>query len=562
MSKLTGLRASLACAVSAASLAAFAAAAAPVAITQYGRVTGTVAEGMKEFLGIRYAAPPMGALRWQPPQPVPENLATHTATAFGPHCAQPASAYGVASNTEDCLYLNVFAPDKPQAANAPKLPVMVWIHGGALVVGESDAYDPARLVNDGNIIFVSINYRLGYLGYLATAGLDAEGHLAANYGLQDQQFALDWVQRNIAGFGGDPKRVTVSGESAGGLSTLSNLVSPTAYGLFSRAIVESGAYALTLPTLAQAEASGAAIASGAGCQPTDTTCLRALTVPQVLTAEASAGLSVTTIVDGTTLPLSINTALKSGRFNRVPVLNGSNHDEYRQFLSAEAGLTAAQYPYAVASVYGAALAPAIVARYPVADYAKTRAGAGCRDYRPDICLHRAAGRPLDGQLCADLRLRVQRPACSRGFPAARRLQFRRVACERAAIPVRGHTPGRRADADPAGGGVIRCHGPILDQFRARGLAGRPRRVVLAELFQGRRCVPIAGAAQARAGDRFCGRSPLRLLAPVDRPVLARLRPSSSRFIQAAAKPMTDRRRDPGRGPRRPRGRAVTGTGSG
>ena len=309
-------------------------------------------------------------MRWQPPQPVPESMATHTATSFGPHCAQPASAYGVASSTEDCLYLNVFVPDKPRPANAPKLPVMVWIHGGALVVGESDAYDPVKLVRDGDIIFVSINYRLGYFGYFATSGLDSEGHLAANYGLQDQQFALDWVQRNIEGFGGDPKRVTVSGESAGGLSTLSNLVSPTAYGLFDRAIVESGAYALTLPTLSQAEATGAAIAGVAGCQPTDTACLRGLTVQQVLAAEASPTLSITTIVDGTTLPLSINTALKTGKFNRVPVLNGSNHDEYRQFLSAEAGLTAAQYPYAVASVYGSALASAIVARYPVADYNK------------------------------------------------------------------------------------------------------------------------------------------------------------------------------------------------
>ena len=370
MFKLTGSRARLACAVSAFGLAAGAAGAAPVAITQYGKVTGTIAEGMKEFLGIRYAAPPVGAMRWQPPQPVPESLATHTATSFGPHCVQPASAYGVASNTEDCLYLNVFVPDKKRPANAPKLPVMFWIHGGALVVGESDAYDPAKLVNNGDVIFVSINYRLGYFGYFATSGLDAEGHLAANYGLQDQQFALDWVQRNIEGFGGDPARVTVSGESAGGLSTLSNLVSPTAYGLFSRAIVESGGYALTLPTLSQAESAGAAIASSVGCQPSDTACLRALTVAQLLVPEASAGLSVTTIVDGTTLPLSINTALKTGQFNRVPVLNGSNHDEYRQFLAAFAGLSAADYPFAVASVYGASLAPAIVARYPVASYAK------------------------------------------------------------------------------------------------------------------------------------------------------------------------------------------------
>ncbi len=343
--------------------------AAPVAITQNGRITGTVAEGMKEFLGIRYAAPPVGALRWQPPQPVPESMATKTATSYGPHCAQGPSAYGIASTTEDCLYLNVFAPDGKRAANAPALPVMVWIHGGALVVGESDGYDPVQLVQDG-VIVVTINYRLGYFGFLAASGLDAEGHVAANYGLQDQQFALDWVRRNIAGFGGDPTRVTIFGESAGGLSVLSNLASPTAYGLFSTAIVESGAYALDLPTLSQAETVGAAVAGGLGCAAADTACLRSASVQQVLAQEATAGLSVTTIVDGTTLPLSINAALQSGRFNRVPLVNGSNHDEYRLFLTAEAGLTAAQYPTVLASLYGSEFGADVAARYPVARYAK------------------------------------------------------------------------------------------------------------------------------------------------------------------------------------------------
>jgi para-nitrobenzyl esterase len=344
--------------------------AAPTATTQNGRVTGVAAEGMDEFLGIRYAAPPLGALRWQPPQPVPQAMATKTATSFGGHCAQPPSAYGTASSTEDCLFLNVFAPAGKRQAGAKPLPVMVWIHGGALLVGESDSYDPVRLVNTGDVIVVTINYRLGYFGFLAESGLDAEGHVAANYGLQDQQFALDWVRRNIAGFGGDPAKVTVFGESAGGLSVLSNLVSPTAYGLFSRALVESGAYALTLPSLSAAEASGNAIAAGLGCAAADTACLRAATVSQVLTAEATAGLSVTTIVDGTTLPLSINAALKGGKFNRVPVLNGSNHDEYRLFLPADVGLTAAQYPDALAGIYGPAFGAAIAAEYPVGKYAK------------------------------------------------------------------------------------------------------------------------------------------------------------------------------------------------
>ncbi len=348
---------------------AAAARAAPTAATEDGTVTGKVAEGMNEFLGIRYAAPPVGALRWQPPQPPARAQFSHRAVSFGPHCSQPASAFGIASTSEDCLYLNVYTPSAARPVNAAALPVMVWIHGGALVTGESDDYDPAALVGTG-VIVVTINYRLGYLGFLASAGLDAEGHVAANYGLQDQQFALDWVRRNIGGFGGDPARVTIFGESAGGLSVLSHLISPTAYGLFSRAIVESGAYALTLPSLAAAEASGNDVATRLGCATSDAACLRAQPVSAILAAQANVGTSITTIVDGTTVPSSINTALKSGQFNRVPLLNGSNHDEYRLFLTAFANLTAAQYPAALAGVFDAALVPKILAKYPVGNYAQ------------------------------------------------------------------------------------------------------------------------------------------------------------------------------------------------
>ncbi len=349
--------------------ATVAAHAAPTAKTEYGTVTGKVAEGMNEFLGIRYAAPPTGALRWQPPQPLARALFSHTATSFGPHCAQITTYFGIPTDNEDCLYLNVFTPAGARPVDAKPLPVMVWIHGGALVVGESEDYDPVKLVTAGNVIVVTINYRLGYLGFLAEAGLDAEGHAAANYGLQDQQFALDWVRRNIAGFGGDVSRVTVSGESAGGLSVLSNLVSPSAYGLFSRAIVESGAYSLTLPTLAAAETAGDALAAKLGCAAADTACLRALPVSAVLGLETPS-LSLTTIVDGTTVPLSINTALSSGQFIRVPLLNGSNHDEGRLFTAAYAALTAAEYPAAIETTYGPTLGPRIVARYPLANYSQ------------------------------------------------------------------------------------------------------------------------------------------------------------------------------------------------
>ena len=342
---------------------------APVAKTEYGTITGKVAEGMNEFLGIRYAAPPTGALRWQPPQPLAHALFSRTATSFGPHCAQVTTYFGLPTTNEDCLYLNVYTPTGPRPADAKPLPVMLWIHGGSLVVGESEDYDPVKLVTEGQVIVVTINYRLGYLGFLAVSGLDAEGHAAANYGLQDQQFALDWVRRNIAGFGGDASRVTVAGESSGGLSVLSNLVSPNAYGLFSRAIVESGAYALALPTLAEAETTGNALAARLGCAPADTACLRALPASAVLSLQ-NAATNLTTIVDGTTVPLSIDTALSAGQFNRVPLLTGSNHDEGRLFVTPYAALTTAEYPAALAATFGPTLGPVVAAKYPLRDYAQ------------------------------------------------------------------------------------------------------------------------------------------------------------------------------------------------
>jgi para-nitrobenzyl esterase len=257
---------------------------------------------------------------------------------------------------------------------------MLWIHGGALVVGESDDYNPQRLVEQG-VIVVTVNYRLGALGFLAHPALSGEAadpdndsdsdHAPAsgNYGIMDQQLALRWVRDNIAGFGGDPDNVTIFGESAGGLSTFSNLVSPRAAGLFHHAIVESGAYSLTLPSLAIAEAQGTAFAAAEGCTTQTAACLRALTVEQVLAQENAGGYVTNT--DGKVLPLSIDTALATGQFNRVPVMNGSNHDEWRLFVALDdvlAGIvpTPSNYPLIVAATLRipvAATGP-IVALYP------------------------------------------------------------------------------------------------------------------------------------------------------------------------------------------------------
>jgi para-nitrobenzyl esterase len=348
---------------------------------------------MSEFLGIPYAAPPVGDLRWRPPQPAARWHGVRAATKFAPHCPQSATPFGHASTSEDCLYLNVFAPqhaghgtDGPgpgkhgPGEHGHSLPVMVWIHGGALVTGESDDYNPAGLVRDG-VIVVSINYRLGALGFLAHPALASRpGGPAGNYGLMDQQAALRWVQRNIRSFGGDPRDVTIFGESAGGLSVLSQLASPGAHGLFARAIVESGAYNLTQTSLASAESSGEAFAAKAGCASQTAACLRSLPVSTVLADQNATGY--TPDVDGTVLTQSLKTAFASGEFNRVPVINGSNHDEWRLFVAeatlAGAPVTAANYQSMIASTLSVspAIAAAIAQQYPLSSFPSPPAALG------------------------------------------------------------------------------------------------------------------------------------------------------------------------------------------
>jgi para-nitrobenzyl esterase len=341
-----------------------------IVATADGLVRGAAAGDTDQFLGLPYAAPPVGPLRWRPPRPAAPWHGIREAATYAPHCAQPASFFGVASTSEDCLYLNVFRPaGVPDSRN---LPVMVWIHGGALVVGESDDYNPAALVAHG-VIVVTINYRLGALGFLAHPALAGRpGAPSGNYGLMDQQAALRWVQRNILNFGGDPHNVTIFGESAGGLSVLSQLASRGARGLFARAIVESGTYALTQAPLATAEAAGEAFAAKVGCASQTAACLRSLPVSTIVDNEDAAGYQPD--IDGRVLTQSIRTALASGQFSRVPVIIGTNHDEWRLFvaLSTLEGqpVTAANYQAMISSTLGvpAAAAAVIAAEYPLSGY--------------------------------------------------------------------------------------------------------------------------------------------------------------------------------------------------
>jgi para-nitrobenzyl esterase len=344
----------------------------PVVVTSNGAVRGMTAGTTDEFLGLPYAAPPAGQLRWRPPHPPASWRGIRDATAFAPHCAQPDTQAGVGSTSEDCLYLNVFRPARARAGDARGLPVMVWIHGGGLVTGESDDFGPAGLVSRG-VIVVTINYRLGALGFLAHPALASQpGGPSGNYGLMDQQAALRWVQRNIGRFGGNPRDVTIFGESAGGLSVLSQLASPGARGLFARAIVESGAYDLDQPSLSTAESAGEAFATKAGCASQTAACLRSLPVPAILASE-SQGPGFPD-VDGRVLTQTLRAAFASGQFNRVPVINGTNHDEQR-FFTGQAELagqpvTAANYVDSLAGVFGIStgIAAIIAAEYPLSAY--------------------------------------------------------------------------------------------------------------------------------------------------------------------------------------------------
>ncbi|MGA3116733.1 MAG: carboxylesterase family protein [Syntrophobacteraceae bacterium] len=354
-----------------------------VVSTDEGLVAGLQTETMNEFLGIPYAAPPVGVLRWRPPQPAAAWQGQLDATQFGNHCPQVASFFGSASTTEDCLYLNVYTPPSGE-----DLPVMVWIHGGSLVVGESDDYDPTMLVAE-NVIVVTLNYRLGVLGYLAHPALSYGGPHGAsgNFGFMDQQAAIAWVQRNIKNFGGNPNNVTIFGESAGGLSVHVQLTSPLAAGLFQRAIIESGAYALyaselatDTTALATAEAWGKTLAKNIGCAAKTAAktaaCLRALPVATLLNYSGSIQIAAPN-VDGYVLTKTIGAALESGKFNRVPVMEGSNHDEWNLFVGAYFDLagypvTSSNYMTCIADSFEMPVTdldiPYIVREYPPAKY--------------------------------------------------------------------------------------------------------------------------------------------------------------------------------------------------
>ena len=252
-----------------------------------GVVHGSQSGHVRQFLGSPYADQPIGDLRWRAPQPAPKWTGVLETTAYGNECPQTLSFAGP-SVTEDCLYLNVWTP-----SGAHDLPVMVWIHGGAFIFGSGNDkwYQGDNLVAQGMIV-VTINYRLGAFGFLAHPALDVEDPAyptSGNYGIEDQRVALQWVQKNIKAFGGDPKRVTVFGESAGGFSTCVHYTSGRADDLFANAISESGFCTATVlaPGHATADSLGLDLGTQLGCpggQPSALACLRAVSVETILSA--------------------------------------------------------------------------------------------------------------------------------------------------------------------------------------------------------------------------------------------------------------------------------------
>lgn len=336
--------------------------------TDKGAVQGRVLDGYRTFEGIPYAAPPVGALRFQPPKPAPHFRGRLDATEPRSQCAQLLRQDNPETFSEDCLYLNVTTPARK---GGPKhLPVMVWVHGGSFVYGTGASYDASKLAVQGDVVVVTINYRLGPLGFLAHPALSAERpeQGSGNLALQDQQAALQWVQRNAAAFGGDADNVTLFGESAGASSVCAQLVSPAAAGLFQRGIAQSYSCAQPYQTRDTAEAAGEAFAARVGC--TDpasaAACLRSTSSETLLRAWTGGAF----VVGGSLLPLEPAEALATDRYNHVAsFMHGNNLDENGLFTRLNYGtsITAKDYREIVRRLYGDD-AKAVLARYPLSAY--------------------------------------------------------------------------------------------------------------------------------------------------------------------------------------------------
>lgn len=334
-------------------------------------VIGSINDGVREFLGIPFAAPPVGSLRWRPPELATAWTAPRQATHRGPACPQPEEGFP-RDTSEDCLSLNVWIPD----AAVGSLPVLFWIHGGGFYQGSGgdDLYDGARLAKRAQAIVVTTNYRLGPLGFGSHRALAAEQRRSVlpALGLLDQRAAMQWVQRNIAAFGGDPAKVTVMGESAGAWSVCSHLAMPESRGLFARAIMQSGACSDALYfTPEMANAQGDELATAVGCTGPDVAaCLRGKSASELAAAlPFKRGLLLPPgvwwgpIVDGVELPTLPLAALRDGDFARVPLMIGTARDEGTIHTMRYDAVTGDELAGFVRGVFGEAAVAPVLARY-------------------------------------------------------------------------------------------------------------------------------------------------------------------------------------------------------
>ncbi|MBU0823427.1 MAG: carboxylesterase family protein [Alphaproteobacteria bacterium] len=338
-----------------------------------GSLRGSDDRGVRVFKGIPYAAPPVGERRWRPPAEPAAWDGVRDATKFGAACMQPKPRVGniyagdMPTMSEDCLSLNIWAPKDARGA-----PVFLWIHGGSLTAGSGaePLYDGSALAKRG-LVVVSINYRLGALGYLAHPELSAESpdRVSGNYGLLDQIAALEWVKRNIGAFGGDDGNVTIAGESAGALSVMYLMAAPKARGLFHKAIAQS-AYMVSASGLSAAingmvpaEEQGKGLAAKLGA--TDLAALRAMPAEEIASKAPATGFFPFPTIDGKVVPRQLVETFDKGEQAPVPILAGFNSGEIRslRFLLPKAPADAAAYEAAIRAGYGE-FANLFLARYP------------------------------------------------------------------------------------------------------------------------------------------------------------------------------------------------------
>ncbi|AOS63818.1 carboxylesterase/lipase family protein [Actinoalloteichus hymeniacidonis] len=346
--------------------------------TENGAVRGAIDDELLTFKGIPFAAPPVGELRWEEPQPPRSWSGVREATESGPACVQDPGELPEGSATEDCLYLDI---TRPAAESSESRPVVVWVHGGGFFMGAGSNYDAGRLAERGDVVVVTVNYRLGIFGYFGHPGMPGSG----TFGLSDQQAALSWVQRNIAEFGGDADNITLAGQSAGAISACAQLTAPSSVELFDKVVMQSGSCDLDWPrnaeyrgqpasaifeSLPEVQDRGRQAAGDLGCTGEDPAVIECLRELPVETVRSKLTDFILPAYGTEVLPVEPAQALRSGEFHRVPVLSGHTRNEATLATSMyDSGqpMSAETYDAVLTETFGADRAE-VEARYPLSSY--------------------------------------------------------------------------------------------------------------------------------------------------------------------------------------------------